>query len=65
MHLLYDDKLAPMTSELGFLETDVEKAIANYAEWNIGLGHKWFCLCQQPSLNLAFAAANVDGRKAR
>jgi len=31
--LLLDDRLAPITSDIGFLETDVETAVAAYLEW--------------------------------
>ena len=35
MRLLYEDKLAPMTSELGFLECDFETVVREYKEWGI------------------------------
>jgi hypothetical protein len=35
--LLFDDRWAPVTSELGFLETDAENAARAYAAWWAGL----------------------------
>jgi hypothetical protein len=40
MRLLYDDKLAPMTSELGFLECDLDTVVTHYSEWTKELGKK-------------------------
>jgi hypothetical protein len=35
--LLFEDRWAPVTSELGFLETDAEHAARTFAEWQGGL----------------------------
>jgi hypothetical protein len=35
--LLLEDRWAPVTSELGFLETDAEHAVRAFATWHAGL----------------------------
>jgi hypothetical protein len=35
--LLLDDRWAPITSEMGFLETDAEHAARAFAAWQAGL----------------------------
>lgn len=37
MKLLFDDRLAPITSSIGFLETDSLKAVASFVEWQAPL----------------------------
>jgi hypothetical protein len=38
---LYDDELAPITSELGFLKCDVEKAASKFYEWQKIIRRPW------------------------
>lgn len=38
MRFLLDDRLAPITSEIGFLEVDCDKAATAYVEWQAAVG---------------------------
>lgn len=40
MRLLYDDQLAPITSEIGFLSCEAVRAAQMYQEWSTNSGYK-------------------------
>lgn len=39
MELLLDDRLAPITSEVGFLEAEINDVVSAYTQWMIPLQH--------------------------